>query len=187
MYNPRERFKLLYDYYDGNGKKYQFNGTVSIGDYGTVFCHEAMRGKKLITGGFKFGRKTEYNYLQVNLTDMHGKKALFYIHRLVASAWLDKKPHQIDVMHLDDNPLNNHKSNLRWCTTKENMEDKANKGRAKVHRNTKYDISVLIDIYNRRQMGEKPKDIYEDYKDTMKKTTFNHFSSGRVLLKKGII
>lgn len=44
------------------------------------------------------------------------------IHRLVAEAYIPNPENKPLVMHLDDNPLNNHVSNLRWGTHKENLE-----------------------------------------------------------------
>jgi hypothetical protein len=181
-----EKYKLLFDYYDGNGKKYEFNGTVSVGNYGTIFAHQAKRGKTNVAGCFKFGRKTEQGYLQVVLTDVNGNKGWFYVHRLVATVWLKKKSFQYDVMHLDDNPTNNHISNLRWGTHLDNMRDKINKGRCNMIGKTKYSDDVLIEIYNRRQRGECKWAIKEDYPD-IKHSTFSHFTSGRALRLRGLI
>ena len=69
-------------------------------------------------------RKNQMGYLQVCLTSDTGKRKWNYIHRLVASAWIPKKQNQRDcnlVMHKDDNPLNNHKKNLKWGTQFQNQ------------------------------------------------------------------
>ena len=44
----------------------------------------------------------------------------FYIHRLVAVAFVEGD-HSLFVCHLDGSRTNNHFSNLKWATQKENM------------------------------------------------------------------
>lgn len=54
------------------------------------------------------------------------------IHRLVAEAYIPNPNNLPVVMHLDDNPLNNKVSNLKWGTQKDNVRDAISKGRLKV-------------------------------------------------------
>ncbi len=59
------------------------------------------------------------NFRMVHLT-FEGKHRTTYIHKLVASVWLEKpsEKHTI-VTHLDRNLKNNHVSNLQWLTPEE--------------------------------------------------------------------
>lgn len=62
-----------------------------------------------------------------------GKRTHFKVHRLVALAYVPN-PHPRKfkvVLHLDDDPANPHKNNLKWGTQSMNMKDMVNKGRGK--------------------------------------------------------
>lgn len=44
----------------------------------------------------------------------------YYIHRLVAMAFIPNPDNKPEIDHIDGNPLNNHVDNLRWVTRQEN-------------------------------------------------------------------
>jgi hypothetical protein len=72
---------------------------------------------RVLTGYNRFG------YLQVTLHKGQLQIARL-VHRLVASAFIpNDDPLRIYVDHLDTDPRNNHVSNLRWVTPKENMNN----------------------------------------------------------------
>lgn len=50
-----------------------------------------------------------------------GKVVCCYVHRLVAQAFVPLVPGCDDVDHIDGNPRNNHVSNLRWLSHRENI------------------------------------------------------------------
>ena len=58
--------------------------------------------------------------MQVCLTN----KNTYSIHRLVALTFIENEENKPEVNHIDGNKLNNHISNLEWCTTQENLEHK---------------------------------------------------------------
>lgn len=69
-------------------------------------------------------------YVQIVLYN-NNRKTL-YIHRLVASAFLDNPKDKAEVNHIDNNPSNNRLDNLEWVTHKENMEWSVKQGRKKI-------------------------------------------------------
>lgn len=71
---------------------------------------------KITDGWFVNGK-----YKKVRLYK-NGTRKDFYLHRLVAIAFLDNPQNKSDVNHKDSNPENNALSNLEWCTHQENMK-----------------------------------------------------------------
>ena len=64
-------------------------------------------------------RVNEKGYLRINLCK-NGKMKSYYVHRLVAEAFIPN-PHNLPcINHIDENPLNPVSSNLEWCTYKYN-------------------------------------------------------------------
>lgn len=67
--------------------------------------------------------KTQLNingYLKIGLCK-DGIQKRFFIHRLVARRFIPNLDSKLQVNHIDMNKLNNHVSNLEWCTNQENM------------------------------------------------------------------
>lgn len=57
-----------------------------------------------------------------------GKGRQRMVHRLVLEAFVGPCPHEMDGCHWDDDPDNNHLSNLRWASRSDNMLDKVRNG-----------------------------------------------------------
>ena len=59
----------------------------------------------------------------------NGECKRFTIHRLVAETYIPNPNNYPQVMHLDNNPSNNHVSNLQWGTQSMNMKQCVADGR----------------------------------------------------------
>jgi hypothetical protein len=62
---------------------------------------------------------TNKGYIQVNIK-VRGKNRNFFLHRLVAITFLPRIRGKDYVDHIDRDKTNNHVSNLRWVTAREN-------------------------------------------------------------------
>ena len=50
----------------------------------------------------------------------HDKQKELFLHRILATAFIDNPGKKPQVNHIDENKLNNDLSNLEWCTVREN-------------------------------------------------------------------
>lgn len=83
-------------------------------------------------------------YARVRLI-VGGKRINFYIHRLVAEAFIDNPERKKEVNHIDGKKNNNHFSNLEWTTRKENMSHAIKSGLVKRGKNgTWYGAEVKL-------------------------------------------
>ena len=62
----------------------------------------------------------EKGYLKHCLSE-HNKRKFLFLHRIIATAFIDNPGKKPQVNHIDENKLNNDLSNLEWCTAKENL------------------------------------------------------------------
>lgn len=68
-------------------------------------------------------------HLSIQLS-INGKAQTFLVHRLVAHAFIPNPDNLPFVLHKDDDPSNNRKSNLMWGTPQDNSADMVEKGRS---------------------------------------------------------
>lgn len=64
-----------------------------------------------------------------------GKQRWFYVHRLVAEAYIPNPDSYPQINHKDGNPRNNICTNLEWCTGKQNMQHAIRTGLKTYHHN----------------------------------------------------
>lgn len=66
------------------------------------------------------GYKNRNGYLRVNLSKK-GKSKLYYIHRLVAQAFISNPNNWSQINHIDEDKTNNKVDNLEFCTAEYNI------------------------------------------------------------------
>lgn len=120
------------------------------------------------TGRILRGARDRDGYLTVMLyTD--GDKYTKKVHRLVAQYFLEPDPLRDQVNHKDGNKLNNHVSNLEWCTRSENTrhayEHKLFEAniRPAIEAHTKIKRDMYPDIWQMRKQGMTLKTIAAAY------------------------
>jgi hypothetical protein len=91
-----------------------------VSDWGYI---KNKRG--LITRGWSHNK---YGHRKVRLYK-DDKAKDFYLHRLVAIAFIDNPDNKPYINHIDSNPDNNHYTNLEWVTHKENVNHARINGR----------------------------------------------------------
>lgn len=108
--------------------------------------------------------ETKHGYLKVSLSK-NGKGKQYFVHRLVAQAFISNIENKPEIDHIDTNKKNNCVDNLRFCWHLENMVDNTNTY-SKLNSNHKKRIiydSLKQDLLYQLNNGEEIK-----YSDSVK-------------------
>ena len=117
-----EKQKVIIRKYENNLIKLNVEVWRSIENYDNYVVSSFGRVKNTETGKILKGRNV-CGYLQVVLCEDGLAKKSYYVHRLVACAFIDNPNDKECVDHKNNDKTNNHLSNLRWATTKENSQN----------------------------------------------------------------
>jgi hypothetical protein len=110
-----------------------YEGLYLVSDDGRVYAlprtietsyRTVNRSGKLLKPGKRGKGRTLYEFVVLSDGEQSKHHA---VHRLVATAFLDNPDNLPEVNHIDENPLNNHASNLEWCDRQYNIEYSKNK------------------------------------------------------------
>ncbi|WP_197062485.1 HNH endonuclease signature motif containing protein [Cedecea neteri] len=97
---------------------YPKNNRYIVSEYGEIYT-TIGKGRILKPSVMKSG------YIRYNLENGHE-----YIHRIVSfTFWGDQTEDGLEVDHIDRNKSNNHYTNLRWVTRKENCNNRGRRSK----------------------------------------------------------
>lgn len=94
-----------------------YEGLYQVSNFGNVKSLNYMKtGKEKVLNA----RKNKYGYLCIALSK-EGRKKFYFVHRLVAIAFISNPNNYPQVNHKDEDKTNNACFNLEWCSAKYNM------------------------------------------------------------------
>lgn len=91
-----------------------YEGLYEVSNFGDVRTLDERHYLKL-----KTQKKNKDGHMRVWLSK-ESKKSAFFVHRIVATAFIPNPENKPVVNHIDGNPSNNHVDNLEWATRSEN-------------------------------------------------------------------
>lgn len=105
-----------------------YEGCYMVSDFGRIAM--VRTSSKFIRNGKTFFKNCNRHICSTSISPsthyrrmtfiMDGKKDTQLVHRIVATAFIPNPNNYRCIDHKDDNPQNNHVSNLQWCTYKFN-------------------------------------------------------------------
>ena len=98
---------------DYREKNWEENYTIGLSNYGRVRSYSKDPMGTIIKGGQIHG------YITINAKMADGKRKNYYLHKLLAKAFLTPKEDEKSVLHLNHDKKDNRITNLKWATKKE--------------------------------------------------------------------
>jgi len=132
-----------------------YEGLYQVSDHGKI--------KRISPERILKTHKSRYEFIQLH---RDGKPKGFGVHRLVAMAFIGNDDPSLLVLHCDGNPLNNHVSNLRYGTAKENSDDRLAHGTMTYGEQSSFGKLKnwqAVEIYKRRKLGESRSSLAKEF------------------------
>lgn len=174
---------MINEYY-ANIKGYE--NLYQISNYGTIKSIDKIvrnkNGYRIIKGKILKPQIDKKGYYRIGLTKNH-KQKFYLVHRLVAETFIPNVYNEPIINHKNGNKLDNHISNLEWCTQQYNIQHAYNTGlkmgvsaehKGKYNPNVKLNEQDVLNIRNNKNNGINIKDSYNKYKE---KITFKGFQN----------
>ena len=90
-------------------EKFLFDGKIKVNEMGQIFSNSKGCWREIAVGN-----PSKYKTVSIN-------KKRYYVHRLIAEAFLDNPLSKSDVNHINGDKHDNRVSNLEWVTHRENI------------------------------------------------------------------
>ena len=94
-----------------------YEGLYQVSNFGNI---KSLRNKKTRKEKIKRTRIGKNGYVRVDLFK-NGKGKTFFVHRLVAQAFIPNPQNLKEINHIDEKTSNNIVDNLEWCDRKYNI------------------------------------------------------------------
>lgn len=99
-----------------------YEGLYAISNLGRIKSYERWCGFYLKSESIRNSFYKSNGYECIDLYNRNHKKQKYYVHRLVAKAFIGNPENKPEVNHKDCNPQNNKVDNLEWVTSVENKK-----------------------------------------------------------------
>ena len=110
-------------YFEEDGVIWDYRGLYAVSNMGNIksLNYNRTRKEKILKP-----KKTTKGYLQIDLSK-NGKRKKFRVHRLVAFMFIDGYFDGAEIDHINTITFDNRVENLRWVTSKQNMNNSLTK------------------------------------------------------------
>lgn len=120
-----------------------YEGLYAVTEEGQVWSY---RSNKFLSPKVRADKRIEVNLYK------NGQSKMFFVHRLVALAYIPNPEELPQINHKDENPQNNNINNLEWCDCKYNNNyGTHNERMGKAHSKAVYCIELDTTFYGTRE------------------------------------
>jgi len=102
--------------------------------------------------------RRNHGHLTVDIC-LNSRHKPYFVHRLVALAFIPNLGNKPFINHKDSNPENNFIDNLEWCTQKENMQHSLKSGRMVIPESKTVDPDKLVQVKSLLDQGLSKREI----------------------------
>lgn len=162
-----------------------FEGLYSISNFGNI--KSLSRKSNISNGNFRIIKEkimkpqVTFNGYHAVVLNNGNRHKMVKIHTLVALHFIDNKFNLKEINHIDGNKLNNHFSNIEWCSRSQNVKHSYDKGLRSFNSKMR---SALLDANCKKVFCTKTKIIYDSLNDAANSLKIHRTTLGAKLNNK---